>query len=208
MTQFMYQLPAKVFVFSGHLIDAPDRERERLPESMTDIAAAAIARKLDEVGAGERDLALCEGACGGDLLFAAAVLERKMRLELRLPFAEAEFLEESIAYAGQQWIDRFTAVKSHARTSVFEMPAELGPTPSNVDPYERANLWQVEAALTHASDRVQLIALWDGERSQQRGGTEHMVHAMRERGGRIEIIDARDLLRCITAATDHGGSSR
>ena len=68
--------PRQVFLFSGHMIDAPDRKDPRFPSDKEPIAATAIAAKLDALGAGPDDLAFCGGACGGDLLFAEACLAR------------------------------------------------------------------------------------------------------------------------------------
>lgn len=187
--------PDKMFLFSGHMIDAPDRESERFPKQMTDRAAAAIANKLDELRAGPQDLALCEGACGGDLLFAEAALDRGLRVELRLPFEEPQFLEKSVALAGDDWIERYYKVKSSDRTKVLVMPDELGPTHSQRDPYERANLWQLYTALAGGPDRVRFIALWDGEKSGKRGGTDHMIEAVRKRLGRVSVIDSKALLQ-------------
>ena len=75
-------LPRKVLLFSGHMIDAPERSDPRFPPDKESIAAEAIAQILAEVGAGRTDLAICGGACGGDLLFAETVLERQLALEL------------------------------------------------------------------------------------------------------------------------------
>ena len=186
--------PEKIFLFSGHMIDMPDRERIRFPAHMTDEAAAAIAARIAELGGGTQDLALCEGASGGDLLFAQAALDRGLRVELRLPFEEAEFLEKSVAFAGAEWVERYYHVKSSERTKVLEMPQELGPTPPQRDPYERANLWQLYTALAGGPDRVRFIALWDGEKSGKPGGTDHMIDAVRKRSGRVSIIDAKTLL--------------
>ena len=83
--------PNRVFLFSGHMIDHPGRAVPRLPASKRDAAAAAIASKLDELGAGKGDLAFCGGACGGDLLFAKACLERGLGLRVRIPFDEPLF---------------------------------------------------------------------------------------------------------------------
>ncbi|MGZ8266901.1 MAG: TRAFs-binding domain-containing protein [Burkholderiales bacterium] len=185
--------PGKVFLFSGHMIDAPDRDVERFPEDMKALAAAAIGRKLDELGAGTADLALCEGACGGDLLFARAALDRGLRLELRLSFEEPEFLGESVAFAGTRWVDEYYEVKSSERTRVLVMPQELGRTP-NRDAYERANVWLLYTALAWGPERVRFVALWDGERSGKRGGTDHMIDAVRKRSGRVYVIDATALL--------------
>jgi len=62
--------PRRVFLFSGHMIDAPNRSTPRFPADKEPIAAAAIVAELDRLGAGPDDLGICGGACGGDLLFA------------------------------------------------------------------------------------------------------------------------------------------
>ena len=61
--------PRQVFLFSGHMVDAPDRSPARFPPEMEPHAAAAIAKLLDELGAGADDVAISSGACGSDLLF-------------------------------------------------------------------------------------------------------------------------------------------
>jgi tetratricopeptide (TPR) repeat protein len=183
----------RVFLFSGHMIDAPGRDSERFPPDMEDLAKAAIERALDAFGAAEGDLALCEGACGGDLLFARAALDRKLRLELRLPFDEPTFLRESVTFAGPEWEARYFDVRRHA-ANVLLMPDELGPAPANGDPYERTNLWQLYCALAWGPQNVRMIALWNREKSGKRGGTDHMTEAVTKRAGQIEIVDARELL--------------
>jgi hypothetical protein len=75
------------------MIDAPDQKEARFPPDKEGIAAEAIARKLDELGAGQKDLALCSGACGGDILFAEACNKLGLRLEIRIPFDEHTFLK-------------------------------------------------------------------------------------------------------------------
>ena len=82
----------RVVLFSGHMIDAPGRPKPRFPADKEPIAATEIARMLDQISAGGGDLAICGGACGGDLLFAEAILVRRLTLELYIPFREEEFL--------------------------------------------------------------------------------------------------------------------
>jgi hypothetical protein len=92
--------PRKIALFSGHMIDAPGRAKPRFPPDKAPIAARAIASALDDLALGASDLAICGGACGGDLLFAEAALTRGARLEIFLPFEEATFLEKSVDFAG------------------------------------------------------------------------------------------------------------
>src|SRR6516164_5733952 len=101
--------PRKVALFSGHMIDAPGREKPRFPPDKEPIAARAIAETLADLGIGPADLMICGGACGGDLLFAEAALARGARLELYIPFDEPTFLERSVDFAGGDWRARFLA---------------------------------------------------------------------------------------------------
>src|SRR5262249_52238955 len=71
--------PRRVFLFSGHMIDASGRATPRFPADKEPIADEAISQKLNELGAGPEDLAMCGGACGGDLLFAGTCLQRGLR---------------------------------------------------------------------------------------------------------------------------------
>ena len=72
--------PRKVALFSGHMIDAPDRPKPRFPADKEPIAARAIAAALADLDIGPQDLSICGGACGGDLLFAEAALARSASL--------------------------------------------------------------------------------------------------------------------------------
>ena len=188
--------PRRVFLFSGHMIDAPNRPRARFPPEMEQAAGDAIAARLDDLGMNERDLAICGGACGGDLLFAEAALQRACRLRLYLQYDEAEFLRASVAFAGQSWVERYKAVKAHPLASTHIQPDELGPLPSGTDPYVRNNQWQLSTALAYGADRLTCLFLWDGERSTSPGGTQDMVDAARLHFARITIIDTRLLPGC------------
>jgi len=186
-----------VVLFAGHMIDTLERKEKRFPSCMTRLAEAAIEDALDELGTGPGDLALCEGACGGDLLFATAALKRNMNLELRLPFDEASFLECSVAFAGPEWKDAYFDVKANPRTRIFCMPNELGPTPPSIDTFERVNLWQIHAAYAMGPQAVRVVVLWDGKDSGKPGGTPHMVATASRRFGEVRVIDTQRMLRQI-----------
>jgi hypothetical protein len=183
--------PRKVALFSGHMIDAPDRAKPRFPADKEPIAARAIAGALADLDVGPGDLAICGGACGGDLLLAEAALARSARLELYIPFDEAAFLEKSVDFAGGDWRARFFAAK--ARASLHVLPLEKGPTPTEEDPYERNNIWMLEAASRFGPDKVELICLWNGERGDGPGGAQHMMEEVEKAGGRAHWLDTRKL---------------
>jgi hypothetical protein len=185
------QTPRKVLLFSGHMIDAPGRDRPRFPPSKEPIAFQAIAGALAEIDVGLRDLCICGGACGGDLLFAEAALARAARLELYIPFEEPTFLETSVEFADSNWRARFFAAK--ARGVLHIAPRELGPPEEGEDPYERNNRWMLGAALRFGADKVDLVSLWNGEGGDGPGGTRHMMEEVRNKGGRTIWLDTRSL---------------
>jgi hypothetical protein len=186
-----------VLLFSGHMIDRSDRPSPRFPPGKEPGAAAAIEAALEDFGAGSDDVGITEGACGGDILFAEAMLRRGAALDLHLPFDEPTFIEKSVAYdkpdspLPDRWLERYQRMARHAKSRVRVMPDELGPLPADTDPYERCNLWMLEDALAFGGERVRFICLWDGGGGDGPGGTAHMRSEVRRRGGAEEWIDIR-----------------
>lgn len=183
--------PRKVALFSGHMIDAPGREKPRFPPDKEPIAARAIAKALADIGIGPADLAICGGACGGDLLFAEAALARGAHLELYIPLDEPTFLEKSVDFADREWRARYFAAKAPAVLHVA--PIELGPVREEEDAYARNNRWMLDSALHFGADTVDFICLWNGEGGDGPGGTRHMMDAVRNRGGRTRWLDTTEL---------------
>ena len=185
--------PRQVFLFSGHMIDAPDRPAPRFPAAQEAVAARAISDILDTLDAGPKDLALCSGACGGDILFAEACLKRGVRLEVRLPFAIPIFLEKSVTFAGEGWRDRFYSIKNNPLTTILVMPDEPGSTPADVSPYVRTNLWLLNSALAWGEQKVQFICLWNRQGGDGPGGTEQMHDEVNKRTGQVHVLDTNIL---------------
>jgi hypothetical protein len=183
--------PKKVLLFSGHMIDGPDRQRPRFPPEEEPVAAAAIANTVAEIGADSGDLAVCSGACGGDLLFAEACLARDMQLELYIPSDEPSFLANSVDFAGANWHRRYLAVNSKATLHV--MPDELGPLPAGENPYERNNLWMLESAARFGGEKIVFICLWNGQGGDGPGGAQHLMDEARRKTNRIYWLDTRKL---------------
>jgi hypothetical protein len=60
--------PQRVLLFSGHMVDAPGRRAPRFPPSKVTAAARRIDAALDALHAAATDLAITQGAAGGDPL--------------------------------------------------------------------------------------------------------------------------------------------
>lgn len=192
--------PDKVLLFSGHMIDTPDRREPRLPAASENLAAARIVAALDALGAGPGDLAFTQGAAGGDILFGEACLARGVNLQLLLPSPEPEFIAASVlpSSAGEVWRRRYLALCGHLRRAPRIMPDALGPLPLDShgtpgNPYERCNRWLLYSALSYGLDRMHFICLWDGGNGDGTGGTADMVEEVKKRTRRITWLDTREL---------------
>jgi hypothetical protein len=95
---------------------------------------------------------------------------------LALPMEE--FLAESVAPAGPDWVRRFNAmVERHSPESIRIMGKTNGLLEGeNGNIWLRANLWMIEVAVELAPERS-LLALWDGKAGDGPGGTDHLVQA-------------------------------
>lgn len=187
------QPPRQVLLFSGHMLDAPGRAVPRFPPAAVPQATEDIEALLAKLQAGPQDLALTQGANGGDLLFAEACLRRGVPLRLLLPLPEPAFLAASVLPAadGPAWAQRFQAVKA----ALAAPPAVLAKAPGDAtSPHEvfvRCNLWLLDEALVHGPERLRFIALWNGQGGDAPGGTAHMAAEVRRRGGQVHLLAPR-----------------
>ena len=185
--------PRCVLLFSGHMVDTPGRAPPRFPNEKSALASGAIFSKINELGANEMDLAICGGACGGDLLFAELCLDRGMAVHLYLPFQEPLFLDKSVNFAGEEWTKRYYRVKDHAKTTLFVMPEELNPGELDGNPYARNNMRMLYKALAFGADRMRFIALWDGKTSDGPGGTKDMIDTVQKHLGQVWILNTEQI---------------
>jgi hypothetical protein len=187
--------PRQVILFTGHMVDAPGRDLPRFPPALVPAAARRIGAALDAIDAGPPDLALTQGAAGGDLLFAEACLARAVPLRLMLPLAEAEFLRLSLrpVQDAASWEARFRAVVARLSAPPSEAPAVLGALAEGEDAFVRGNRWLLDTALGFGAERLRCICLWDGGGGDGPGGTRHLVEAVRAAGGDVQWIDTRGL---------------
>lgn len=188
--------PRQVFLFSGHMIDEPGRPTPRFPANKETIAALKIAEALDQTAAGPEDLALTQGACGGDLLFSEACQQRGVKVQWLQPFCEEEFIQNSVLPGGEVWRSRYLSARNKLALPLRSAPEELGDPPRNAEngyPYQRCNLWLLYTALAWGVDKVRFICLWNGGGGDGPGGTAHMYQQVKQRNGQVTWIDTRNL---------------
>lgn len=101
-----------VIGYCGRMFDDQCREAEAA-------LAATVAAWLAEMGIEE---AFGPLACGADIVIAEALLARGARLHVVLPFAEPDFIEESVRSGGASWVPRFHACRDGAHSVQFATP--------------------------------------------------------------------------------------
>jgi hypothetical protein len=98
-------------VFTGHMIDRPEREKPRFREKDTEAVRAAIDAELERLGAG---FGYASAACGSDIIFLEAMLERGGEIHVVLPAPAEAFRAGSVDFAGPEWGKRFDRVLERA----------------------------------------------------------------------------------------------
>ena len=96
--------PPVVVAFVGHMIDHPNRAHPRFPASIEAGVKNALLNNIKSINA---KIGYCSLACGGDILFAEAMEELDGELNLFLPFRQSDFIEASVRFAGEGWVERF-----------------------------------------------------------------------------------------------------
>ena len=188
--------PRRVFLFNGYMIDAADRLTPRFPNDKSGIAAEKIAEVLAALGANENDLALAQGAAGGDILFAEACAKRGVCIRLLQPYQEAEFVQRSIlpSEQGESWRTRYFKLAAQLKSPPRNMSDALGDIDEeDRSPYERCNLWLLYTALAYGIGKVRFICLWDGGDSGKPGCTAHLYQEVNKRTGQVTWLDTRKL---------------
>ena len=99
--------PPAVAAFVGHMIDHPDRKSPRFPPDIESKVKEGISNSIRTLNA---KIGYCSLACGGDMLFAEALSEQGGEVNIFIPFAIPDFINMSIRFAGEQWLNRFNAL--------------------------------------------------------------------------------------------------
>lgn len=103
--------PSAVVVYSGHMFEAGGAEESALCERIAE--ALAVLGTIEAFG---------PLACGGDILVAEAVTARGGKLHVVLPFAEDDFIAQSVLCGGDAWLSRYRQSREAAASIHFATP--------------------------------------------------------------------------------------
>ncbi|MEA2442469.1 MAG: hypothetical protein QOH76_3893, partial [Thermoleophilaceae bacterium] len=127
-------------------------------------------------------------ASGADILWAEALLRHGAELHVVLPFSRDEFVEASVAPAGQDWVDRFDRCMEAATSVTYATDdAYLGDAVLFGYSTELAmGLALLRASYLDAS--VRQLAVWDGGPALGQAGTAIDVGRWQRAGRRACVI--------------------
>ena len=177
-------------LFTGHMIDKKGRENTRFAAAKENEVRQEIKKQILK----EKEFAthyvkgIASAACGGDIIFHELCVALEIPTNIYLALQEEDFKRASVSFAGKNWEERFDELVKKIPVNIVE---EEENTKENI--WEQTNLWMLEKALENGGEIMSLIALWDGEKGDGAGGTEHMINIAKKSGARINIIDIKKL---------------
>lgn len=175
----------KLVVFSGHMIDAPDRRTPRFPPAKEGEVRELLDKQLAAMNAG---IGFSSAASGSDILFLEAMLARGGTIHLVLPWPAEEFVKTSVEIAGGgDWVERFHKVLERAAS--IRILGELY-MPGSATGFEYCNLAMNGLARVFARSldlEITPLAVWDGYAGAP-GGTGSFVRYWRNHRVPVKVV--------------------
>jgi class 3 adenylate cyclase len=187
------RIPA-VIIFAGHMIDRPSRATPRFPIQFEPLVARKIRQKLDEL---EPGFGFSSAACGSDILFLEAMLDRGAEVSIVLPYNEEEFIRDSVEIGtdSKKWRARFDSVLARAARIITasNQRLEIGGVS-----YEFCNQLVLGLATIRSRQletRLIPLAVWNQQLGDGPGGAASVVQNWRSLGHNPEIVDLAEIGR-------------
>lgn len=188
----------RVLVFTGHMVDKPDRIPPRFPAAAEPSAHSMIrecveryARHPDGVAVG-----LAGGACGGDILFHEICAELGIPTRLYLALPKDQFVAASVGGRAGGWERRFWELCKRIAPRELQPDKDLPRWLHSRDHYDiwrRCNVWLMQAALAEGAERVTVVALWDGQEGDGPGGAKDLFETAARMGAENIRLPAETL---------------
>lgn len=178
-------------LFTGHMLDAPTRKVSRFPAALEPKVKAAIYKEL-ELCISSLDgpvRGIGAAACGSDILFHECCAALQIASDIFLALSPEEFEKKSVAFAGSVWVERYHYLMKDLPVHIMP-PNKTGPDESV---WENANTWMLQTALENGGSNMTLIAVWNGNPGDGKGGTQHMIDIANTNNADVRIIKINSL---------------
>lgn len=188
-----------VLLFTGHLLDSADRQTDRFPYRLLKEVKAHLKSEIDEITSVHKpQVAISSLAAGGDMIFAAEILDKKIPLTVFLPFEIEKFLDFSVTYMKgipqedpEQWAQRFRTIIQQAHEIIITGKTNDPPE----DAFALCNEKMLSHALTLAGDnprKVLALALIKSDEEPKRGGTAEFITLIQKQNVSIKRLWLND----------------
>jgi class 3 adenylate cyclase/tetratricopeptide (TPR) repeat protein len=190
--QQLFQIP-RVVVFSGHIIDQPNRTTPRFPPELESRVYKEICDRLQKLDA---CLGYASAACGSDILFLEALLEHNGEAHIVLPYDREQFIQDAVdIIPGSNWVARFEQVTKRATEVIIASNRKLQ---DGAVLYEYTNRLLLGLAKMRAEQlETELVpfAVWNGKPGDSPGGTANAVEHWQQWGYEVQAIDLESMLK-------------
>jgi hypothetical protein len=190
----------QVLLFVGHTIDRTFRAEPRFPASMESRAAEAIHEAVArECSQGQIEFGISCASDGGDILFLEACTRLKVPIRICLPFPVRRFVAEYLAPLQGDWARRFERLVDSEDTTVLSPDHEAA---IRTNPWFRNAEQMFDFAVQGGTERVTLIALWNGRPTESPGGPTAMLARADTLGLRIVELNTREIFADLKSSMD------
>lgn len=174
--------PPKVAMFCGNIFMG-DRALEA---KLADQVHAAILR--EKVGFGYGAL-----AAGADIVIAEQLLDCGAELHVVLPFAEADFLEQSVRPSGEAWVRRYNDCKTLATTVTFASTMSYVGEQAQFAYGSKVTMGMARLRARHLNGDAVQLAIVEGAGDGTLSGSD--IAAWRAVGAKSEVVTTAELKR-------------
>lgn len=174
--------PPRVAMFCGNLFVGGEALESDLARQTADII------RSEKIGFGYGAL-----AAGSDILIAEELLAAGAELHVILPFAEADFLEQSVKPAGDSWVRRYHACRDRATTVTFASNMSYMGQPAQFGYGSKVTMGMARLRARHLHGEAIQLAIVEGAGSGTLSGSD--INAWQAVGSRSAVIGAPRLIR-------------
>jgi len=181
-----------IVVFAGHLIDRPDRFAPRFPARIEPAARNAIQFNIKKTRPG---FGYASAGSGADILFLEALLEHGGEAHVVLPYEKEQFIQDSVAFANADWVERFASVLARATTVTVASSERIEEGSMSFEYANRLLYGLADIRARQLETGLIPLAVWDKKPGDGPGGTASAVAHWNKLGLNPHVIDLARILK-------------
>ncbi len=181
--------PPSVIHFCGHMFLENEATETKLKSTVADFL-------------NKHDVGYAYGAlaAGSDILIAEQILERDGELNIVFPFSQDDFVAQSIAPAGGNWLGRFETCLAKANSINFATEMHYVGDSEQFGYASKVAMGMAKLRAQYLGNEAKQLAIWDGAPSSGSAGTGADVAVWNSYQGISHTIDAGSIERDLGAS--------